>query len=135
MNPLDIFNQFLQSAWASTPMGKGFTWVPEKGRFFDVSDPAEARQLFQEYPGKGKLYLAATTKDVKEPGAGLLAGLEKVVASGITRPAVGGYAGPPWELDASAPTRSKKKAMQIKKKYKQDSVIAISEDGTVDWDA
>ena len=133
MNPLDILNLFFLPAQQA---GKGFTWVPEKMRFYDVSVLSERMALYREYPGKGKLYLTATTKDVKRPGLSLLWGLEDLVKEGFDRPAIGGYAGKKgWELDASGPTRDEKLARMIKKKYKQSEIISIAADGTIDWNA
>jgi len=133
MNPVDILLKFFLPALL---IGKGFTWVAEKGRFYDVSNRKDAIDLYQEFPGKGKLYLVSTTKDVKEPGLSLLWGLEDLVKEGFSRQVIGGYAGKGgWELDATGPTRSKKKARMIKKKYKQAEIISIESDGTVDWNA
>ena len=133
MNPLDMILKFVLPAHL---IGKGFTWVAEKGRFYDVSNQKEAKDLYREFPGKGKLYLVSTTKDVKWAGTEMLWGLEDLIKEGFGRQVIGGYAGKKgWELDATGPTRSKKKARMIKKKYDQTDIISIEADGTVDWDA
>lgn len=129
-----VVEVFDASRWKEY-IDRGFTWIMGKG-FRDINVLEERKQIYEEVPGEGKLYLSATTKDVHQPGQKLLVGIVENILSGRP-PWVGGYAPKKgkWELDATAATRSRSEAKRIFEDYKQSDVFSIGPppDYEINW--